>query len=97
MSERDAATPSTATLFMDGDSQAVRLPDAFRLPGTAVRVTRSGDGVLLEPIAEAPTPERIRAILAEIDALSDEPFMPEGRNQPPMPPPDDVASFDDIE
>ena len=87
-----------ATLFMDGDSQAVRLPDGFRLPGTAVRVTRSGRGLLLEPIAErVPTPDEIRAILAEIDALSDEPFMPEGRNQPAMPPPDDIDSFDDID
>ena len=88
-----------ATLFMDGDSQAVRLPDGFRLPGTTVRVTRSGQGLLLEPIAEAaPTPERIKAILAELDRLAEEhgPFMPEGRNQPVMPPPDDIASFDDV-
>lgn len=91
MSEHD-----TATLFMDGDHQAVRLPDGFRLPGTAVRVTRSGDGVLLAPIPEAPTPERIRAIFAELDRLAEAhgPFMPEGRNQPSMPPPEDL--FDDL-
>ena len=84
--------PATAKLFMHGRSQAVRLPKAFRLPGTQVRVTRSGQGILLEPLAS--TPEAIRAIFAEIDALSDEPFMPEGREQPAMPRDDDVDSFD---
>jgi antitoxin VapB len=37
-------------LFRHGRSQAVRLPKAFRLPGTEVRVRRMGKGVLLEPI-----------------------------------------------
>ena len=83
----------TAKLFMHGRSQAVRLPKEFRLPGTQVRVTRSGRGILLEPLAS--TPEEIRAIFAEIDALSDEPFMPEGREQPAMPPDDDTNPFDE--
>ena len=83
--------PATAKLFMHGRSQAVRLPKAFRLPGRQVRVTRSGHGVLLEPLAS--TPEEIRAIFAEIDALSNEPFMPESREQPAMPRDDDVDSF----
>ena len=37
-------------MFKHGRSQAVRLPKAFRLPGTEVRVRRVGNGVLLEPI-----------------------------------------------
>lgn len=37
----------TAKLFRHGGSQAVRLPKAFRFPGTEVAVTREGDAVLL--------------------------------------------------
>ena len=81
----------TAKLFKHGRSQAVRLPKEFRLPGTEVRVSRVGRGVLLEPIAQ--TREEIRAIFAKIDAYRDVPFMEGGREQPPMPPAKDV-SFD---
>jgi antitoxin VapB len=72
-----------AKLFRHGRSQAVRLPKAFRLPGTEVRVSRVGRGVLLEPIAHGV--EDIRAIFAEIDRYRDIPFMEDGRQQPPMP------------
>ena len=41
---------ATAKMFMHGRSQAVRLPKEFRLPGKEVRVSRVGNGVLLEPI-----------------------------------------------
>lgn len=82
-----------AKLFMHGRSQAVRLPKAFRLPGTEVRVRRIGHGVLLEPVAR--TPEEIRAVFAEIDRLKGSDFLPEGRPpQPAMPPAKDV-SFDE--
>jgi antitoxin VapB len=67
---------------MHGRSQAVRLPKEFRLPGTEVRVRRVGRGVLLEPI-EAD----VKAWFARLDEYLDEPFMPDGRQQPPMPPP----------
>ena len=43
--------PVTAKLFMNGRSQAVRLPQAFRFEGTEVLVKRFGDGVLLLPRA----------------------------------------------
>ncbi len=83
----------TAKLFMHGRSQAVRLPKAFRMPGTEVRVRRVGNSVVLEPIGI--DEERIRAIFAELDRLGGEDFLPEGRpEQPPMPPGDDV-SFDE--
>jgi hypothetical protein len=54
-----------------------------------VRVRRVGRGVLLEPI-ETDIHEWFR----RLDAYHDVPFMPDGRQQPPMPPPDDV-SFDE--
>lgn len=73
-------TDVTAKLFMHGRSQAVRLPKAFRMPGAEVRVRRVGDGVLLEPL-EAD----VDAWFARLDALNDAPFMPAGRDQPPLP------------
>jgi antitoxin VapB len=55
-----------AKIFMSGRSQAVRLPQAFRLPGTQVRVSRVGNGILLEPIITD-----IDQMFAEIDAIMD--------------------------
>lgn len=87
--------PATAKLFTHGRSQAVRLPKAFQLPGTQVRVRRVGHGIMLEPIGR--TPDEIQALLDELQRLADEhgPFMPEGREQPPMPPDDELNLIDD--
>lgn len=74
-----------AKIFMHGRSQAVRLPLAFRLPGDQVRVRRIGSGILLEPIVTD-----IDAWFADLDRFADEPFMPDGRHQPPMPNPEDL-------
>jgi len=70
---------------MHGRSQAVRLPRAFRIAGDRVRVSRVGSGVLLEPIIADPD-----AWFAELDRFSGIPFMEDGRQQPPMPPPEDL-------
>jgi antitoxin VapB len=79
-------------IFMHGRSQAVRLPKEFRLPGTEVRITRRGDGILIEPL---PGKTGVRAWLAELAKYKDEPFMEEGREQPPMP--ENRVFFDDPE
>jgi antitoxin VapB len=42
-------TPKTAKLFMNGRSQAVRLPKAFRFEGDEVLIHRDGDRVILTP------------------------------------------------
>ncbi len=81
----------TAKLFTHGRSQAVRLPKEFRLPGKEVRVRRFGRGVLLEPLEHEAA--SIRTIFARLARYHDIPFMEEGRQQPLMPPPEDV-SFD---
>ena len=47
----------TTTIFMNGRSQAVRLPKEFRLPGKRVAVRRLGDGLYLEPIKEVGWPK----------------------------------------
>ncbi|MDP9365071.1 MAG: type II toxin-antitoxin system VapB family antitoxin [Chloroflexota bacterium] len=75
----------TAKLFMHGRSQAVRLPKAFRLPGDRVRVRRVGNGILLEPIETD-----LMRWFAELDRFADIPFMEDGRQQPPMPPDEDL-------
>ena len=69
-----------AKLFLNGRSQAVRLPLEFRFPGTEVRISRQGRGVLLEPIAPS-----VDDWFAELDQYKAEPFMPDGRNQPAAP------------
>jgi len=76
--------PKTAKIFKHGRSQAVRLPKEFRMPGTEVRVRRVGRGVLLEPVD---VPFNVKAWFDKLDEYLDEPFMREGRQQPPMPPP----------
>jgi antitoxin VapB len=43
---------ATAKLFMNGRSQAVRLPVEFRFEGTEVLIERDGDAVVLRPKPE---------------------------------------------
>ncbi len=74
-----------AKIFMHGRSQAVRLPLAFRLPGSSVHVRRVEHGILLEPMVTD-----IKAWLAELDRFADVSFMEDGRKQPPMPEPKDT-------
>jgi antitoxin VapB len=77
---------TTAKLFKSGRSQAVRLPKEFRFEGKEVRVSRVGEGVLLEPVpARKKTPDEWKAFWAKIDSLVDGKFMEDGRQQPPWP------------
>ncbi len=82
------AKPSTAKLFMHGRSQAVRLPKAFRFSGDAVRVSKVGDKVILEPIE--PAPFDVTAWLARLAAFRDIPF-PEAPDDPPLAPDDTIV------
>jgi antitoxin VapB len=74
-----------AKLFMNGRSQAVRLPKEFRFKGDRVRIRRVPEGVLLEPVETD-----VRAWFDQLDAFRREagPFMvdeggrPVGREQP---------------
>jgi antitoxin VapB len=43
----------TAKIFQHGGSQAVRLPKAFRFPGSEVLIERHGDEVVLRPVTHA--------------------------------------------
>ncbi len=41
---------TTAKLFQNGQSQAVRLPKAFRLPGNEVYIKKVGNAIVLIPM-----------------------------------------------
>jgi len=55
---------TTAKVFMNGRSQAVRLPKEFRFEGTEVEIFRRGDDVILR---EKPvTVDRLFKVLAQM-------------------------------
>lgn len=70
------------TVFINGRSQAVRIPKEFRFEGREVNVRRLGDGLLLEPIRKKTWPE---GFFDEI-AIDDDRFVrpPQGE-APPVP------------
>ena len=65
----------TAKLFMNGRSQAVRLPKEYRFEGTQVFIKKAGRSVILTPY-EAPW----QTMIDSLDKFSDD-FMAE-RSQP---------------
>ncbi len=74
---------ATAKLFLNGRSQAVRLPKEFRFEGNAVLVSRQGAGVLLEPMMKS-AKRRKQEILewfAEIDRLRGDSVFPDREKQ----------------
>ena len=68
---------NTAKLFMTGNSQAVRLPKAFRFEGAEVEIFRRGEEVVLRP--RASTGAAVFDVLAK---LPDD-FMKDGRDDTP--------------
>ena len=68
----------TAKIFQNGRSQAIRLPKAFRLPGTEVKISRDGSRIILEPLKQS-----WDDWLLAIEQFSDD-FMAQGRDQPAM-------------
>ncbi len=66
----------TAKLFMNGRSQAVRLPKSYRLNGTEVFIKKTAEGVLL-----IPKDQSVWYIWEQNLQKHKEPFMEE-RNQP---------------
>lgn len=68
----------TAKIFQNGRSQAIRLPKAFRLSGTEVKISRDGNRIILEPLEQS-----WDDWLLAIEQFSDD-FMAQGREQPAM-------------
>ena len=48
---------STAKLFQNGRSQAVRLPKKFRFKGSEVKIRKKGRQVILEPLDQTEWPK----------------------------------------
>lgn len=70
-----------AKLFMNGNSQAVRLPREMRFKGDRVRVRKVGNTLVLEPIVKD-----AKEWFAEIDRHGDSEMYPDGwRKQPKTP------------
>jgi len=65
-----------ASLFMNGRSQAVRLPKEFRFEGTHVYARKEGDRVILSPIDE-----RWEQFLAAFGSIPDFPDRDQGLPQ----------------
>jgi antitoxin VapB len=65
----------TARLFINGQSQAVRLPKEFRFSGSRVFIKRIGNAVMLIPYQES-----WQSLFDSLDQFSDD-FM-ESREQP---------------
>jgi antitoxin VapB len=69
---------ATAKLFQNGNSQAVRLPKEFRMPGDRVKISQRGKQIILEPLDT--TWEALFAALSDFP----EDYMADGREQPAM-------------
>jgi len=67
----------TAKLFESGNSQAIRLPKAYRLPGKKVFLKRMGKAIIVLPEDSGWEP-----MLESLSEFDDD-FMAE-RNQPPQ-------------
>ena len=57
----------TAKLFQNGQSQAVRLPKEFRLPGESVYIKKQGSAVILIPQVNS-----WDSLLESLDKFSDD-------------------------
>ena len=72
----------TTTFFLNGRSQAVRLPKERRLPGKEVTIRRLGDGVFIEPMAAKAWPDGFfDSILIEDESFE----RPAQGTAPPLP------------
>jgi antitoxin VapB len=65
----------TARLFLNGRSQAVRLPKEYKFNGESVYIQRVGEAVMLFPVDK-----EWEVFLNGLNSFSND-FMAEGRNQ----------------
>src|SRR6266571_1534296 len=69
-----------ASLFMNGRSQAVRLPKEFRFEGTHVYARKDGNRVILSPVDD-----RIERLIALMGSSPDFPDVPREPAEPMRP------------
>lgn len=66
-----------AKIFMNGQSQAVRLPKKFKFDAKEVSIVQLGKGLVLQPVLKT-----WREVFNEIKPTDD--FFPEGRKDLPL-------------
>ena len=71
-------------LFRNGRNQAVRIPREFELPGTDAMMRKEGDRLILE-LAPKHSIDRLLAVLATLEDLSEDEQLPEIADLPPEP------------
>lgn len=72
-----------ASVFMNGGSQAVRLPKECRVSGTRVRVRKVGDAVILEPLRKPSWPRGFWDRLASLPPIADDMTAPAAPRERP--------------
>ena len=66
-------TSVTSRVFMNGNSQAVRIPQEFRLESSRVRISRNEAGdLVIQPLAGDRGAALLEALQAFDDSLADE-------------------------
>ena len=83
--------PQTAKIFLNGRSQAVRLPLEFRFDCKEVYIEKQGDAVILRPKPDALS-ERWRTFFESTEPFPDE-FMADRDDALPQ----ERAWFDDVD
>lgn len=78
-------TLATAKVFTTGNSQAIRLPKAFRLDAEEVWISKSKDGILT--IQPKPRPDELEAFLAELQSMPQTEEFLRPRDDAPRPSP----------
>ena len=76
---------ATAKIFTTGNSQAIRLPKAFRLDTEEVWISKSSDGILT--IQPKPKKDELEAFLAELRAMPPTEEFLQPRDDAPRPSP----------
>jgi antitoxin VapB len=66
----------TTTVFMSGNSQAVRLPKDFQVEDDRLQILRVGDDIVLRPV-----PRSLADVFSVLRQLPPD-FMAEGREDP---------------
>lgn len=76
---------ATAKIFTTGNSQAIRLPKAFRLDTEEVWISKSSDGILT--IQPKPKKDGLEAFLAELRTMPPSEEFLQPRDDTPRPSP----------
>lgn len=76
---------ATAKIFTTGNSQAIRLPKAFRLDTEEVWISKSSDGIIT--IQPKPKKDDLEAFLAELRTMQPSEEFLQPRDDAPRPSP----------